>query len=190
MREENYPVPVSDPEAEGLPEVADDDSHADDDGAEQVRIADGPSPAALPGDRDDRTPPVRFGTTAAEQRQGEPLANRLAQEEPDVPVDDPYAAPSPELADEAVDEAAAAQARLDADVFAEPAPAVAPRSQVSMYEEEQLDPARYGAVGRLVEPDEGMRSDEEPDATAYDAGTAGGGPSAEELAMHEVRPPD
>ena len=42
-------------------------------------------------------------------------------------------------------------------------------------------------VGRLVEPDEGYGYDAEPDSVAYDAGAAGGGASAEELAMHEVR---
>jgi hypothetical protein len=47
------------------------------------------------------------------------------------------------------------------------------------------DPGR--PVGRLVEPDEGVREDSEADAVAYDAGAAGGGPSAEEAAMHEVR---
>ena len=49
------------------------------------------------------------------------------------------------------------------------------------------DPAQ---VGRLVEPDEGARTDQETDSIAYDAGAAGGGASAEELAVHETRPPD
>lgn len=42
-------------------------------------------------------------------------------------------------------------------------------------------------VGRLVEPDEGLSSDEEKDVVAYDAGSDGGGFSAEELAMHIQR---
>jgi hypothetical protein len=37
-----------------------------------------------------------------------------------------------------------------------------------------------------VEPDEGVRGDDEKDAVAYDAGAAGGGPTAEEAAIHEV----
>ncbi|UWZ40855.1 hypothetical protein Drose_18525 [Dactylosporangium roseum] len=41
---------------------------------------------------------------------------------------------------------------------------------------------RGGATGRLVEPDEGT----EKDMIAYDAGSAGGVPTAEEAAVHEV----
>ena len=37
-----------------------------------------------------------------------------------------------------------------------------------------------------MEPDEGAHEDTEPDAVAFDAGAAGGGPSAEEDAMHEM----
>jgi hypothetical protein len=39
-------------------------------------------------------------------------------------------------------------------------------------------------VGRIVETDEGARSDTEPDAVAVDIGTDHGGFSAEERAMH------
>ena len=39
-------------------------------------------------------------------------------------------------------------------------------------------------VGRLVEPDEGARTDAEPDMVAADVGTDLGGYSAEESAMH------
>ena len=39
-------------------------------------------------------------------------------------------------------------------------------------------------VGRLVESDEGARSDDEPDMVATDVGTDLGGYSAEEAAMH------
>lgn len=41
-----------------------------------------------------------------------------------------------------------------------------------------------GHVGRLVEPDEGARSDTEADMVATDVGTDLGGASAEEAAMH------
>src|SRR5207247_1549984 len=81
MNDSDYPRPVSDPESEGLPGVADDDSTAYDD-VRTGREADGPDPATLPGD----VPLAvdRFGTTAAETRQGEPLDLRLAEEEPDL----------------------------------------------------------------------------------------------------------
>ena len=47
----------------------------------------------------------------------------------------------------------------------------------------------YERAGRLVAPDEGAHTDQETDSVAYDAGSAGGGASAEELAIHETRPP-
>ena len=43
-------------------------------------------------------------------------------------------------------------------------------------------PAR--GVGRIVEPDEGARTDAEKDTVASDRGTDGGGFTAEESAMH------
>ncbi|HEX8630413.1 MAG TPA: DUF5709 domain-containing protein [Catenuloplanes sp.] len=184
MRDDNYPTPVSDPEAEGLPGTADDDSTANDD-VLTGRWADGPDPAALPTDH-----PVavdRFGTTAEEQRAGESLDYRLAQEMPDVQPEDPLADPG-ELADEAIDEAGAARARLDADVFGE-SPTSDPNSPVSLYDHGQLDGTSTEPVGRLVEPDQGGLFDDEPDSVAFDAGAAGGGASAEELAMHETDPP-
>jgi hypothetical protein len=144
MRQDNYPHPVSDPEAEGLPDVADDDSVADE-RANSPRVADGPSPAALPADRPQAID--RFGTTAAEQRAGESLDYKLAREEPNAD------------------------------------------SPVSMYDIPG-EPGDPGApIGRLVEPDEGVREDDEKDMLAFDAGAAGGGPTAEEAAMHEVREP-
>jgi hypothetical protein len=185
MRDNNYPTPVSDPEAEGLPGTADDDSSAYDD-VETGRWADGPDPAALPADH-----PLavdKYGTTAEEQRAGEPLDYRLAQEQPDIPPEDPLEFPGP-LADEAIDGQSAAQARLDADVYGE-SPTSDPDSPVSLYDHGQLDGTSPEPVGRLVEPDEGSGYDAEPDNVAYDAGAAGGGASAEELAVHETEPPE
>ena len=52
MREDDFPRPVSDPEADGLPETADADSTGWDD-VNSGRIADGPDPAMLPGGRDE-----------------------------------------------------------------------------------------------------------------------------------------
>jgi hypothetical protein len=45
-------------------------------------------------------------------------------------------------------------------------------------------------VGRIVDIDEGYGVDTETDSVAYDAGSAGGGATVEELAMHETQAPD
>jgi hypothetical protein len=123
MTHSDYPRPHSDPESDGLPGVADDDSSAYDE-VETGREADGPRPAALPGNR-------------GVPHEGHTLDQRLAEEEPDV-------------------------------------------SAAGRWSE----PGR--PVGRLVDPGEGSFADNEAEALAYDAGAAGGGASAEELAMHEV----
>lgn len=47
-----------------------------------------------------------------------------------------------------------------------------------------FDEAAGQNVGRLVEPDEGARTDSEPDLVASDVGTDLGGYTAEESAMH------
>jgi len=186
MRDQNqstdaYPHPVSDPEAEGLPGTADDDSTAWDDVA-TGRSADGPDPAQLPADQ-----PVavdRFGTTAEEARVGESLDYKLAREYPDGERADLAGGgePAPDEGDalsESVD-------RADPAALADEPPVdPATDSQVSMYDRDA--PPRM--VGRLVEPDQGAGVDDEPDAIAYDAGAAGGGPTAEEAAMHEVPEP-
>jgi hypothetical protein len=173
MREHDYPAPVSDPEAEGLPKTADDDSTVRDD-VESGREADGPDPASLPAD--EALGMNRFGTTAQEQRQGEELDAKVARETPDTPVDDPFAAPGA-LADEAVGEDAARQAGVDADVLDEGPVEPRTESAVSMYDEEPPGEP----VGRLVE-------DDRREGTAYDAGADSGGATAEEQAMHEEEP--
>ena len=89
-----------------------------------------------------------YGTTASEEREGEPLDLRLSREEPDVLA----SADRPADESEGVDD---------------PYP--------------QDGAAR---IGRIVETDEGAREDDEPTLVAYDAGTDGGGYSAEEAAMH------
>jgi hypothetical protein len=84
MRRDDFPTPVSDPAAAGLPEYADDDSTADE-RVPSVREADGPDPAPLPPDREDGPLALdEYGTTAEEQRRGEPLEGRIAREEPEV----------------------------------------------------------------------------------------------------------
>ncbi|MEN3613985.1 DUF5709 domain-containing protein [Plantactinospora sp. ZYX-F-223] len=187
MRDDEFPTPVSDPEAEGLPGTADDDSTAGDDVA-TGREADGWDPAALPTDR-----PLaldRYGNTAEEQADGEPLDYKLAQEQPELPVDDPRAGPVDQaISGEADSDEAAAEAQLDADVL-DPGPTSDPHSAVSIYDHGNLgDAPGGGPIGRLVEPDEGARDDDETDSVAFDRGAAGGGASAEELAINETQPP-
>jgi hypothetical protein len=63
------------PEDEGVPEVSQDDSPT---------IATSEDPEFAPVPRDDAGATVDFGTTAAEQSEGESLTGRLAREVPDV----------------------------------------------------------------------------------------------------------
>ena len=185
--DDDYPTPLSDPESEGLPGTADDDSTADDE-VLTGREADGVRPSALPADR-----PVavdKFGNSAQEQLDGESLDYKVAREELDQPVDDRLAGSADaSLALEADSEEAAAQAQLDADVMNE-SPMSDPKSPVSLYDHGSLGDTPGAAIGRLVEPDEGALRDEERDAVAFDGGVAGGGASAEELAIHETPPPE
>lgn len=193
MREDSFPRQVSDPAADGIPEYADDDSTANDDVG--VRISDGPNPAPLPRDRDDDV--NRFGDTAEEQRQGESLDRKLGRETPDPSVvaeaparpdtvASPIAAESfdADPLDETVD-------RLDPGTALDDDGPVDPHldSPVSMYDRPLGPDDDFGSVGRIVEPDAGFGEDTEKDMIGYDAGAAGGGASAEELAMHEVREP-
>jgi hypothetical protein len=190
MRTDNFPNPVSDPEAAGLPGTADDDSTAWDE-VDTGREADGPDPAQLPLDRDDRPLAVdRFGTTPQEAADGESLDLKLDREVPDPALPDAGARPdtvaSPVAAESFDPSAVGAQLdAVDADTPLDEAP-VEPHlgSPVSMYD--TGIGGRDGTVGRLVEPDQGVGEDTEKDAIAYDAGAAGGGASAEELALHEI----
>ncbi len=182
MRDNDYPTEVTDPEASGLPDTADDDSTAYDE-VDTGRWADGADPAALPGVGPGGS--NRFGDTAEEARQGESLDYRLSQEEPDVGAEDPIP-PVRDPIDETVDDSD--RRNLDADVWG-PSPTSDPNSQISLYDDGQLDDDAPDSVGRLVAPDQGSGYDTEPDSVAYDAGASGGGASAEELAMHETNPP-
>ena len=115
----------------------------------------------------------KHGITPAEVREGEPLDSRLAQELPDIgehdPVDDIVAADPATFGTDPTDAVETDEEVLD-DAYGDSA-----------------DPA-YGEtdvpVGRLVEPDEGARSDTEKDAVAIDVGYDGGDLSAEEAALH------
>ncbi|WP_189328598.1 DUF5709 domain-containing protein [Actinoplanes ianthinogenes] len=183
MRDNDYPTEVTDPESAGLPDTADDDSTAYDE-VDSGRWADGPDPAALAG-----TGPGgsnRFGDTAEEARQGEGLDRRLRQEEPDFGAENPNP-PRRDPFDETVDDSE--RERFDRDVWGD-GPTSDPDSPVSLYDDGQLDEDSPGRVGRLVAPDGGSGLDDEAESVAWDAGAAGGGASAEELAMHETRAPD
>jgi Family of unknown function (DUF5709) len=70
MTDSEYPRPLSDPESDGLPGVADDDSTAYDE-VDTGREADGDRPAALPGNR-------------GVPHEGHTLSERLEEEEPEV----------------------------------------------------------------------------------------------------------
>lgn len=183
MRDNDYPDEVSDPQASGLPDTADDDSTAYD-SVESSRWADGADPAALAGVGPGGS--NRFGDTPDEASQGESLDYHLRQEEKDVGWEDPVPDRRDPL-DETVD--SSEQRDFDADVWGA-SPTSDPDSQVSLYDDGQLDDDYPPTVGRLVAPDEGSGLDDERDSVAYDAGAAGGGASAEELAMHETNPPE
>jgi hypothetical protein len=101
---------------------------------------------------------TRFGTTWAEEEQGESLDQRLAQEVPDGPL-------SSDDDDDDIDS-------VDSTTI----------------EDDELS---YGEVGgdrsgRLVDPDEGLGSDEEKDLIGSDVGLDEGAASAEEAAVHII----
>ncbi len=103
----------------------------------------------------------RHGLTPDEDRLGEPLDERLAQEEPDAALESIGA-----------DVDAGGSAELTADLDTDG---------------ELLDD-EVGAqrAGRLVDPDQGGGPDTEASMVATDAGVSGGAASAEEAAMHVV----
>ena len=125
------------------------------------------------GDNEPWSPPdqqprnTEYGTTAAEQEQGESLEQRIQQEEADP--DSAYGAPDNESG-------------MDRD----------PRDRVGGDEPESIDAdddfladAEVGdaQAGELVEPDEGVREDTEKDLDGTESGP-GDGP--EDAAMHIV----
>ena len=113
-----------------------------------------------------------FGTTEDEEREGESLDGRLARELPD-PASDGYGQAStvrPEGDDDLP--------RTDP---GEGDPGEGDLTGNSLAEYDDDDDL---LVGRLVESDEGARTDTEAETTATDYGSDGGGFSAEESAMH------
>ena len=103
-----------------------------------------------------------FGTTAAEQQQGETLEQRLRQEEPD-----PTADPDAPLSRNDLDDD---EALSESDEF---------------YDMDEVGDQR---AGRLRAPDEGIFEDDEKDEIAEDTGIDGGAASAEEAAVHIIEP--
>jgi hypothetical protein len=183
---EAYRVPVSDPEAEDLPETADPDSHADE-ALDAVRCADGPSPASLPLPLGDGPLGAEeYGSSSGERGTPEPLRRKLRRERPDISPDS-VATEAGRLADDRPDDQAGRRVDEDAEMLLEDAP-IDPHlgSPVSMYDRAVPGIPSLGRIGRLVWPDDRGPLSGDPDLGVYDAGIAGGGFTAEEAAMHEV----
>jgi len=115
--------------------------------------AEDPQEMPLPGNAPGAS--VDWGTTAEEQREGEPLDARLRRELPDRALT--------EIADD-----------LDAD---------GPADSLDSADRDRTD-AEYEPVGRLRNDQRLEPGDEEVDTEATDVGMDGGGLSAEERAMH------
>jgi len=107
---------------------------------------------------------IRFGTTAAEQEEGESLDQQLAEEEPDIAF---------EADDERLEDIAGDEDAGDEDV-----------------DGLLLDDGPDPRAGRLVADDEGAHPDAEADLVAHDAGIDGGAATAEEAAVHVVEDDD
>src|SRR5262245_53026143 len=166
---EAYRVPVSDPEAEGLPETADPDSHADE-ALDEVRWADGRSPAALPPDREEGPLGLDdYGTSSAERDTLEPLRRKLRRERPDTDPD-AVATEAGRLSDDRPDDQAARRVDEDAELLLEDAP-IDPNlgSPVSMYDRLVPGIPSLGTIGRLVWPDDRGPLSGDPDLGVYDA---------------------
>jgi hypothetical protein len=106
------------------------------------------------------TSAIRFGTTGAEQEDGESLDQLLAEEEPDIP-----AAPDEDQPGDIAGDTDAADEDIDGLL---------------------LDDGPDPRAGRLVAEDEGSEPAAEPDMVAHDTGIDGGAATAEEAAMHVV----
>ncbi|GII80882.1 hypothetical protein Sru01_58640 [Sphaerisporangium rufum] len=180
-------------EDEGIPDLQD--------GTPGQQLAVDPQEAPLPADR-----PVAvddFGTTVEEQIQGEPLEGRLRRE---VPEEEPVfgVAEPPRPASDATGGAEVSDVDADpegygagtgedaenglgvgADLDTGPQPDDDVADGWAAQPEEPSgtvwdDPR---PAGRLVDPDEGVRTDTEPDLVAREVGPDGGGYTAEEAAM-------
>jgi hypothetical protein len=150
-------------------QVIDQDSVFGEDGGDEVMDA-GYSPPERPRELD------AFGTTVAEQRQGESFEQRLAQEEPDPAMDVDLVE-----GEQAVRAGEGGDVRDDLDTGSGEVPDDA-------FSDGVLDDGEVGEAraGRLVDPDQGLGEDTEKDLVGRDVGIDGGAASAEEAAMHIV----
>ena len=118
----------------------------------------------------------KFGTTLTEEREGESLDQRLAQEEPDPALEVDLVEGDPPLrADEegdVPDEVDLGEAEIPDDVV-----------DYGIVDDGEVGDAR---AGRLVDPDAGGAGDYEKDLVGFDVGVDGAAASAEEAAMHIV----
>jgi hypothetical protein len=136
-----------------------------------------------------------YGDTLTEMREGESLDRRLSEDEPDLleqelgdPVDQILGLRGDAEDDPNVEEDRDARLATEADDDPEVRAALARDggdTDVPAAEFEEQQPR----AGRLVEPDEGLESDTEPDLIARDAGISGAGASAEEAAVHIIDEP-
>ncbi len=158
-----------------------DDEAEGDDVAEAVDPIDQGDPAAdddvnlydtswVPPDR--QPSHLKWGTTLAEEREGEPLDLRLSEEEPDV-----FEAVDAEEDVQVATEREAEDPVLRGSLVAEGGDTDVPAPSFE---------AQETRAGRLVADDEGAHPDEEQDLVARDAGIAGAGASAEEAAVHVI----
>ena len=163
------PDPHSRFEDEGIPDLQS--------GTPEQQWAVDPQEEPIPADR-----PIAvddFGLTAEEQREGEPLAARLARE---VPEEQPMFGPDevgggmrlPEESGENPGDEGGLEGEYESGGEDWPAQPEEPSGAV-------WDEPR--PAGRLVAPDEGVRGDDEPDEIAAEVGPDAGGFSAEEAAM-------
>ena len=172
-------VAVSDGVYESISEnepIGDNDGALDDDlvfgedDSSDIALDEGYSPPERPRELD------AFGTTLEEQREGETLDQRLAQEEPD-----------PNLGIDLVDGERPVRAGEGGDV---PDDIDLGGGEVpdDQFDDGFLDDGEVGEAraGRLVDSDFGSGEDTEKDLIATDVGIDSGAASAEEAAMHVV----
>jgi hypothetical protein len=118
----------------------------------------------------------KFGTTLAEEREGETLDQRLAEEEPDPNMEVDLVEGEP-----AVRAGEGGDVPDDIDYGSGDVPD-------NVFEDGVVDDGEVGdaRAGRLVDPDQGGTGDAEKDLIGYDVGIDGAGAGAEEAAMHVV----
>jgi hypothetical protein len=122
----------------------------------------------------------KFGTTLAEERQGETLDQRLAEEEPDPSMEVDLVEGEPPVrageGGDVPDDIDYGSADLPDDAF-----------RYGVVDDAEVGDAR---AGRLVDPDAGGTGDTEKDLVGYDVGVDGAAAGAEEAAVHIVDYPE